>query len=169
MGADDFPSHRTGVNSVKSTVQRRLSSSYGAPRANTASFSGPVRAYQAPTYGPSHRGYDRAPQPYHFDYSVNDPYTGTVFSQNEENDGKTTRGYYSVNLPDGRIQHVKYTADDYNGYNADVTYTGKAQYPEEKSGYGRAGASYKPSSGYQKTYSSYQSYDDDDDYKYRRV
>merc|ERR1711862_1083752 len=37
-------------------------------------------------------------------------------------------GSYSVNLPDGRIQHVKYHANDYDGYVADVTYDGVASY-----------------------------------------
>ena len=34
--------------------------------------------------------------------------------------------------PDGRIQHVKYTADHYNGYVAEVTYEGTPVYPEAK-------------------------------------
>merc|ERR1739844_831691 len=37
-------------------------------------------------------------------------------------------GSYSVNLPDGRIQHVKYHANDYDGYVADVTYEGEPHY-----------------------------------------
>merc|ERR1712088_1308347 len=37
---------------------------------------------------------------------------------------------YSVALPDGRIQHVNYHANDYDGYVADVTYEGAPQYPE---------------------------------------
>merc|ERR1712032_1445654 len=39
-------------------------------------------------------------------------------------------GSYSVALPDGRIQHVNYRANGYDGYVADVTYDGQAQYPE---------------------------------------
>ena len=42
------------------------------------------------------------------------------------------KGSYSVQLPDGRTQHVKYTADHYNGYVAEVTYEGTPYYPEEK-------------------------------------
>merc|ERR1712213_239825 len=40
-------------------------------------------------------------------------------------------GSYSVALPDGRIQHVKYTSNGYDGFVADVTYEGTAVYPEE--------------------------------------
>ena len=36
-----------------------------------------------------------------------------------------------MNLPDGRVQIVTYTADQ-NGYVADVKYEGTAQYPEYK-------------------------------------
>merc|ERR1719369_1464540 len=49
----------------------------------------------------------------------------------ESNDGTgVVEGSYSVNLPDGRIQHVNYHANDYAGYVADVTYEGVAAYPE---------------------------------------
>ena len=36
-----------------------------------------------------------------------------------------------MNLPDGRVQIVTYTADG-NGFVADVKYEGEAQYPEYK-------------------------------------
>ncbi|XP_037077352.1 cuticle protein 7-like, partial [Pollicipes pollicipes] len=66
-----------------------------------------------------------------FDYSVSDYESGSKFAANENSDGKQTSGYYTVALPDGRVQTVKYTVDDYAGYNAEVTYEGEAQYPEE--------------------------------------
>merc|ERR1712201_25188 len=54
---------------------------------------------------------------------------GAAFNQAESNDGTgVVDGSYSVNLPDGRIQHVKYHANDYDGYVADVTYEGTASY-----------------------------------------
>ena len=38
-------------------------------------------------------------------------------------------GQYHVQLPDGRLQHVSYHVDDYNGYIADVSYDGHAEHP----------------------------------------
>ena len=38
----------------------------------------------------------------------------------------------AVNLPDGRVQTVTYTADHYGGFVADVKYEGESQYPPEK-------------------------------------
>ena len=36
-------------------------------------------------------------------------------------------GSYSVALPDGRLQTVKYTADPYGGYVAEVSYEGQVR------------------------------------------
>ncbi|XP_027227150.2 cuticle protein 7-like [Penaeus vannamei] len=70
-------------------------------------------------------------RPYDFEYNVKDDYAGTDFGHNEESDGNTVRGSYTVQLPDGRKQTVNYVADHYNGYNAEVSYYGEAQYPHE--------------------------------------
>ena len=48
--------------------------------------------------------------------------------------GLAATGSYFVNLPDGRIQTVTYTADT-NGYSADVQYKGEAVFPEIKPSY----------------------------------
>merc|ERR1712060_173301 len=69
--------------------------------------------------------------PYTYQYGVNDDYSGAAFQQTESDDGTGVRdGSYSVNLPDGRIQHVNYHANDIDGYVAEVTYDGTASYPD---------------------------------------
>ena len=87
----------------------------------------------APAYAPEPyhepKGKD---EPYAFQYGVADDYSKANFNAAESSDGKVVSGSYSVALPDGRIQHVKYTADHYNGYVAEVTYEGTPVYPEAK-------------------------------------
>ena len=81
-----------------------------------------------------------APAPYHepvvapvynFQYGVSDGYTGAVFSHNEDRNNYDTKGEYRVNLPEGRVQIVTYSAGP-DGYVADVKYEGEAKYPDEK-------------------------------------
>ena len=109
----------------------------------------PSTPYNArPTYhsAPSYQqpSYKEPAQPYQFDYAVSDHYSGAVFAQNENNDGNNANGYYTVNLPDGRVQKVTYVADQqgYGGYEAEVTYEGEARYDEYKPSY--KPAAYKP-------------------------
>merc|ERR1711892_1172235 len=67
--------------------------------------------------------------PYSYTYAVADDYSGAAFNQAESNDGTgVVEGSHGVNLPDGRVQHVNYHANDYDGYVADVTYEGVAAY-----------------------------------------
>merc|ERR1712036_101050 len=68
-------------------------------------------------------------EPYSYQYGVADDYSKANF--NADGAGVVT-GSYSVALPDGRTQHVKYTSDHYNGYVAEVTYEGEPVYPEAK-------------------------------------
>merc|ERR1712088_358470 len=64
-------------------------------------------------------------------HAVADDYSGSNFQAAETDDGTAARtGSYSVALPDGRTQHVEYTANDVEGYVATVTYDGQAVYPE---------------------------------------
>merc|ERR1739848_224746 len=75
--------------------------------------------------------YPDLPPVYNYQYGVNDQgYSNSVFSQSEQRDGANAGGEYRVNLPDGRVQIVTYTAGP-EGYNAAVTYEGEAVYPEE--------------------------------------
>merc|ERR1712133_49630 len=71
------------------------------------------------------------PSPYNYQYAVADDYSGANFAQSEANDGTgAVSGSYSVNLPDGRVQHVNYEANDITGNVATVTYDGTASYPD---------------------------------------
>lgn len=64
---------------------------------------------------------DVAGSSYHFAYSVEDPLTGDVKSQNEVSDGRgTVKGTYSLVEADGSTRVVEYTADDEHGFNAEV-------------------------------------------------
>merc|ERR1712121_46009 len=102
-----------------------------------ASAAGPPAPY-APQ-----EAYPDLPPVYNYQYGVNDPeYSGAVFSQQEERKDYNTAGEYRVNLPDGRVQIVTYSAGP-EGYVADVKYEGEPVYPEEKP-YKPAPAPYKP-------------------------
>ncbi|CAL4091481.1 unnamed protein product [Meganyctiphanes norvegica] len=83
-------------------------------------------AHHVPHHAPV---YKAEPRPYSFSYAVADKYHGVDFGQTEHSDGKSVKGSYNVALPDGRKQTVKYDADHYKGYTADVSYYGEAQYP----------------------------------------
>merc|ERR1712088_296557 len=75
--------------------------------------------------------YPDLPPVYNYQYGVNDQgFSNSVFSQSEQRDGANAGGEYRVNLPDGRVQIVTYTAGP-EGYNAAVTYEGEAIFPEE--------------------------------------
>merc|ERR1712072_1109063 len=87
-------------------------------------------AHAAPVAG--HGAGDLAEvSPYTYNYGVADDYSKAAFSQTESNDGTgVVEGSYQVNLPDGRVQTVNYHANDVDGYVAEVSYAGEAQYPE---------------------------------------
>jgi hypothetical protein len=107
----------------------------------------PPAPYNPPSYKPSpYKEEKLPPQPFAYQYGVRDDYTGADFDKKEEQDAYgNLQGEYRVNLPDGRVQIVTYTADAANGFVADVRYEGEAVYPPEpKGGYGP----YKPEPKY---------------------
>jgi hypothetical protein len=73
--------------------------------------------------------FKQPPQPYTFEYDVQDKESYNDFEHSETSDYNVVTGSYRVALPDGRTQIVTYRADK-DGYNADVKYEGEAQYPE---------------------------------------
>merc|ERR1712112_661644 len=98
----------------------------------------PARAYKPkPIYLEEEEEY-LPPQPYTYEYGVSDDYSKAAFAKSEsQNDVGAVTGSYKVNLPDGRIQTVTYTADPVNGYKAVVSYEGEPVYPPEpEEGYG---------------------------------
>merc|ERR1712106_713820 len=63
--------------------------------------------------------------PYRFGYAVQDD-EGSDFNQQEQSNGETITGQYSVLLPDGRIQTVSYSVAPDTGFVAEVSYSGGA-------------------------------------------
>merc|ERR1711887_46286 len=103
-----------------------------------ASAAGPPAPY-APQ-----EAYPDLPPVYNYQYGVNDPeYSGAVLSQQEKRADYDTNGEYRVNLPDGRVQIVTYSAGP-EGYVADVKYEGEAVYAEVKPYKPAPAPSYKP-------------------------
>jgi len=89
-----------------------------------APYAPPKPVHHAPAY-------EGHPRPYQYNYGVSDAYSGSQFTEAQAQDEKgVVVGSYSVALPDGRLQVVKYTADPYGGYVAEVSYEGQAVYPE---------------------------------------
>merc|ERR1712228_988439 len=90
-----------------------LGLSLAAPAADEAPYGPPAPVYKAKPA--PYKEPDYKPQPYEYKYGVADEYGKVV-------------GSYKVNLPDGRVQLVSYTADG-NGVVYDVQYQGEPSYP----------------------------------------
>ncbi|XP_064118904.1 cuticle protein 21-like [Macrobrachium nipponense] len=122
--------HRIGAPSGYGYSAPKHSLSYAphapAYEAPEPSYSAPKTSYHAPSYDEE----DEEGKPFEFEYAVTDHYNGLDFGHNENSDGTVVSGQYHVLLPDGRTQTVTYTADHDNGYQAEVTYEGEAEYPE---------------------------------------
>merc|ERR1712105_513536 len=105
---------------------------YHAPVVAAPAYHAPVVA--APAYHAAPVAYEKeVPKPY--TYGVADDYSKSNFNAAETGDANgVVGGSYSVNLPDGRIQTVTYTADHANGYVAEVAYSGEAQFPPAPAG-----------------------------------
>ncbi|XP_069974044.1 cuticle protein 8-like [Penaeus vannamei] len=111
---------------------------YHAPE---PAYHAPEPAYHAPKhYEPE---YPDVPPKYNYNYGVADGYSGVNLGHSEARDGYKTEGSYTVDLPDGRKQTVKYV-DNGDGLVAEVSYEGEAQYPEHPPAYKPAPPAYAP-------------------------
>jgi Insect cuticle protein len=134
-------------------------------------------AYKPASYAPNYEG----SSDYSFSYDVNDAQTYDVKSQSEYSKNGYVAGSYSLIDADGLRRTVDYTADDYNGFQANVrreptgSYNGykpqgyavagynggySGAYPRYQAGYGAghgygAGAGYRQGAAYGSTYGAY--------------
>lgn len=67
-----------------------------------------------------HEPEHKEPANYQFNYEVIEPSTGDVKKQHEEAKDGRISGYYTLNDADGFKRIVHYTADDENGFVANV-------------------------------------------------
>merc|ERR1711982_305199 len=122
MGTVEQLSHKMKVFLYISALAAAAIAQYAAPLVHHA----PVVAHAVAA-----EVYPDGVSPYTYNYAVADDYSNSNFQAAESSDGLANKdGSYSVALPDGRIQHVNYHADDVQGYVAEVTYDGTAAYPE---------------------------------------
>ncbi|XP_068210640.1 pro-resilin-like [Palaemon carinicauda] len=91
--------------------------SYSAPRASAS----------------SEESFESTEAKYNFNWAVSDDSSSNEFGHQEARDGDDTQGSYYVQLPDGRLQKVSFHVDGDDGYIADVTYSGEAQFPSSES------------------------------------
>nr|XP_027216889.1 cuticle protein-like [Penaeus vannamei]XP_027231027.1 cuticle protein-like [Penaeus vannamei] len=78
----------------------------------------------------SAESYESSEAKYSFNWAVSDDSSSNEFGHQEARDGDDTQGSYYVQLPDGRLQTVKYFVDGDSGYVAQVSYEGEASYPD---------------------------------------
>merc|ERR1712106_572276 len=141
------PAYHAPVVKVAPAYHARVvaAPAYHAPVVKVAPVVNAAPAYHAPAHYVEEKG---APEPYTYEYAVADDYSKAAFNAGETSDANgVVSGSYSVALPDGRTQNVKYTADHYNGYVADVSYEGVPVYPEAKA-YAPAPKVYAPAPAY---------------------
>ena len=135
--ATPAPTYTTPAPTYTTPAPTYYADTYTAPAA--PAYHAPAPTYHAaPAYhAPVKAAYHAEPSyypdevlPYTYSYAVADDYSKAVFSADESSDGASNvQGSYSVNLPDGRVQHVSYHSNGYEGFVADVTYEGEAHYP----------------------------------------
>ncbi|XP_047479316.1 pro-resilin-like [Penaeus chinensis] len=79
--------------------------------------------YQPPQS--SEESFESSEAKYSFNWAVSDDSSSNEFGHQEVRDRDHTQGSYYVQLPDGRLQTVKYYVDGDSGYVAEVNYEGE--------------------------------------------
>ncbi|XP_063601423.1 cuticle protein 7-like [Penaeus indicus] len=86
--------------------------------------------YRPPQHRSSEESYESGEAKYDFQWAVKHDDSGNDFRHQEARDGEDTQGSYYVQLPDGRLQTVRYIVDGHDGYVADVNYEDEARFPD---------------------------------------
>ncbi|XP_063601170.1 pro-resilin-like [Penaeus indicus] len=73
----------------------------------------------------SEESYESSEAKYSFNWAVSDDSSSNEFGHQEARDGDHIQGSYYVELPDGRLQTVKYFVNGDSGYVAEVNYEGE--------------------------------------------
>merc|ERR1711892_1537041 len=123
-------SHASALGYAARPVIAHAAPAYAAPivHAAPAYAARPVIAH--PVAAASYADPLAEVSPYNFNYAVADDYSSSNFQAGETSDGLGAKtGSYTVALPDGRTQTVNYSTNEYDGYVADVSYSGTAVYP----------------------------------------
>jgi Insect cuticle protein len=101
---------------------------YAAPAVAKVAYAPAPAVYAAPivkkVYAAAPEPYDPNPS-YNFNYGVSDPHTGDSKTAEEHLENGVVHGSYSLTEADGTIRKVTYTADDHNGFNAQVERIGE--------------------------------------------
>ncbi|XP_037802466.1 pro-resilin-like isoform X1 [Penaeus monodon] len=84
--------------------------------------------YRPPQRRSSEESYESGEAKYDFNWAVSHDPSSNEFGHQEARDGDHTQGSYYVQLPDGRLQTVKYFVDGDSGYVAEVNYEGEASF-----------------------------------------
>jgi Insect cuticle protein len=96
---------------------------YAAPAVAKVAYAPAPAVYAAPVVkkivAAAPEPYDPNPS-YNFNYGVSDPHTGDSKTAEEHLENGVVHGSYSLTEADGTIRKVTYTADDHNGFNAQV-------------------------------------------------
>ncbi|XP_068209953.1 pro-resilin-like isoform X2 [Palaemon carinicauda] len=90
--------------------------------------AGSFESFEYARRGSSEESYESGEARYNFNWAVDHDPSSNEFGHQETRDGDDTQGSYYVQLPDGRLQTVKYFVNGDSGYVAEVNYEGSASF-----------------------------------------